>query len=105
MDQQFVHIVNFWLRKDLTKAQRDQFESSVTSLGTIKPMVLFHLGRPASTDRPVIDRSYDYCLVCIFKNKEDHDAYQVHPVHDAFRENCTPLWDKVLIYDSVDIKG
>lgn len=103
MDQQFVHIVNFWLRKDLTAAQKEQFEAGVSSLGSIRPMVFFHVGRPASTDRPVIDRSYDYCLVCVFKNKADHDAYQADAVHDVFRETCTPLWEKVVIYDSVAV--
>jgi hypothetical protein len=104
MNTRFVHIVNFWLRKDLTPEEQRQFESSVLSLGTIKPMELFHLGSPAATDRAVIDRSYDYCLVCIFKNKEDHDAYQVHPVHDTFRETATPFWDKIVIYDSEGIE-
>jgi len=26
----------------------------------------------------------------------------VDPIHDRFRETCGPLWDKVLIYDSVE---
>lgn len=100
MNTSFVHVVNFWLRKDLSPGERRQFEASVLSLGTIKPMTFFHVGKPAATDRPVIDRSYDYCLVCIFNNKQDHDAYQEDPVHDAFRDTCTPFWDKVVIYDS-----
>lgn len=103
MDKQFVHIVNFWLRKDLSKEERQQFEAGARSLGTIATLDFFHLGTPASTNRNVIDRSYDYCLLCIFKNKADHDAYQVDPVHDTFRETCSPLWDKVLIYDSEEV--
>lgn len=102
MNRKFAHIVNFWLRKDLSAEERSQFEAGVRSLGTIETVDFFHLGTPASTDRPVIDRSYDYCLVCIFKNQDDHDAYQVDPIHDRFRETCGPLWDKVLIYDSVE---
>jgi hypothetical protein len=103
MDKRFVHIVNFWLRKDLSKEERQQFEAGVRSLGTISTLDFFHLGVPASTNREVIDRSYDYCLICIFKNKADHDVYQVDPVHDKFRETCSPLWDKVLIYDSEEV--
>lgn len=96
----FAHVVNFWLKKDLNAEQRDRFETGVRSLGTIKTVALFHIGRPASTDRSVIDRSYDICLVALFKNKGDHDAYQVDPIHDLFRENCASLWEKTLIYDS-----
>lgn len=103
MNKRFVHIVNFWLRKDLNPEERQQFEDEARSLGAIQTVDFFHLGTPASTDRAVIDRSYDYCLVCVFKNKEDHDAYQVDPIHDKFRDTCTPLWDKVVIYDSEEV--
>lgn len=100
MNKQFVHVVNFWLRKDLTPEERQLFETSVLALGAIDNLVLFHVGKPASTDRPVIDRSYNYNLVCVFKNKADHDAYQIDAIHDTFRDTCTPLWEKVVIYDS-----
>lgn len=103
MAKRFVHIVNFWLRKDLTQEERQRFEAGVRALQAIDTLHFFHLGTPASTDRPVIDRSYDYCLLCVFNNKADHDAYQVDPVHDQFRETCAPLWDKVLIYDSEEV--
>jgi hypothetical protein len=99
-DKRFVHVVNFWLKKDLTEAQRQQFAEGVRALEAIKTLEFFHVGTPASTDRPVIDRSYDYCLLCIFKSKADHDAYQVDPIHDHFRETCGPLSQKTLIYDS-----
>ena len=103
MDKRFAHVVNFWLKKNLSQQQVQQFEEGVASLGTIKTVRFFHLGKPASTNRPVIDRSYDYCLLCVFNNQADHDAYQVDPIHDRFRETCSPLWDKVLIYDSVSL--
>lgn len=103
MSKRFVHIVNFWLRKDLSPAEKQQFEAGVRALGTISTLDFFHLGTPASTNREVIDRSYDYSLVCMFKNKGDHDAYQIDPIHDKFRETCAPLWDKVLIYDSEEV--
>jgi len=103
MSKRFTHVVNFWLKNDLTADQRKVFEDGVRSLGTISTVDVFHLGTPASTDRPVIDRSYDFCLVCMFKNKEDHDAYQVDPVHDVFRDTCSSLWEKVLIYDSESV--
>lgn len=100
MQKRFAHVVNFWLKKDLTDAQRKTFLKGVQSLGTIETVDVFHVGYPASTDRPVIDRSYDICLICMFADKAGHDAYQEDPIHDAFRDTCTPLWDKVLIYDS-----
>jgi hypothetical protein len=102
MDKKFAHIVYFWLRKDLSQEERQRFEDSVRSLETIDTLDYYHLGVPASTDRPVIDRSYDFNLLCLFKNKADHDAYQVDLIHDRFRDDCSHLWEKVVIYDSVE---
>ena len=56
---------------------------------------------PASTDREIIDRSYSYALVVSFADEAAHDAYQVHPVHDRFREQCGGSWKKIVIYDAV----
>lgn len=101
----FMHVVNFWLKQGISETDRAAFVKGVTRLGTIKDLSSFHVGKPAPTDRPVIDRSYDYCLVCTFDAKEQHDAYQVDPIHDDFRDNCAQYWDKVLIYDSIGLTG
>ena len=95
----FVHTVFFWLKKELSEEQRKAFFKGADTLTTIKPNVLIATGTPASTDRPIIDRSYDYGLTCIFESLEDHDKYQVDPVHLKFVENHANDWEKVLIYD------
>jgi hypothetical protein len=102
-DHKFVHVVNFWLKKDLSAADVKKFEESVQTLGTIESLVYFNVGKPAATDRPVIDRGYSYCLLTVFKDDKGHDIYQVHPTHLKFVETCKTLWDKVLIYDSETI--
>lgn len=98
----FVHAVYFWLRPDLTPAQRAQFEAGVSSLGTIPTVKACYIGAPAATDRPVIDRTYSKAAVFVFADEAAHDAYQMHPVHDRFRTECGSLWTTVRIYDSVD---
>jgi hypothetical protein len=98
----FVHSVYFWLKPDLTEEQRAKFWEGVRSLTTIESVRQGFAGLPASTDRPIIDRSYSCALIVIFDDGDGHDAYQVHPVHDKFREECAPFWSKVLIYDAVN---
>ena len=94
------HIVYFWLKDGLDEEGKNQFVEGAKSLLTIDSMAHGYVGVPASTEkRPIIDSSYDYALITIFETIEDHDAYQVHPVHDAFRE-LAHLWDRVQIYDS-----
>ena len=99
----FVHIVNFWLKPDLSVEDRQKFVEGVSSLGTIEGLVTFNVGTPADTDRPVIDRTYDYNPLTVFNNIEGHDKYQVDPIHLKFVEECKHLWDRVLIYDAESI--
>jgi Stress responsive A/B Barrel Domain len=98
----FVHSVYFWLNPDLTDADRAQFWNGVRSLTTIETVRHGFTGAPASTDRPIIDRSYSCALIVMFDDRAGHEAYQVDPIHDKFREECASFWSKVLIYDAVD---
>jgi hypothetical protein len=97
----FIHAVYFWLRDNLTPAERDRFAAGLRSLRGIEGVEHGYIGVPAPTDRPVIERGYSNSLVLVFPDKAAHDAYQVHPVHDRFREECGAFWTTVRIFDSV----
>ncbi len=99
----FVHHVFFWLKEDLNEGELKKFEEGVSSLLSIEHVKIGDVGKPASTDRPVIERSYSYSLLLVFEDQAAHDAYQPHPVHKAFVEGCSHLWSKVLIYDSESV--
>ena len=96
----FVHSVYFWLKPDLTNAQKREFVKKLNALTTIETVKTSYVGTPASTARPIIDRTYSYALILAFENKADHDVYQEHPVHDEFRA-IADYWMKVQIYDAV----
>lgn len=68
----------------------------MTTIETIKPGFI---SKPAPTERPIIDRTYDYALLLVFENKDRHDIYQDHPVHVDFRQSCGTFWLKVSIFD------
>jgi hypothetical protein len=97
----FVHAVYFWLRDDLSDADRAAFDKGVRSLATIEHVTHGYIGVPADTNRPIIDRSYSYAEILVFKDQSAHDAYQIHPTHQAFVQRCSTMWTRVLIYDSV----
>lgn len=94
----FVHNVYFWLKPGLTEAERKQFEAGLHSLITIASVKQGWAGKPAATDRPIIDRTYSYGLVVVFEDAAAHDTYQIDPVHDAFR-TLSHFWSQVRIYD------
>ncbi len=99
----FVHHVFFWFNKPVSKKDKERFEAALKKLVTIETIVEMHLGVPATTRREVVDRSYTYSLLTTFKNKEDQDIYQNHPIHLKFIDECSDLWENVVVYDSVTI--
>ena len=97
----FVHAVYFYLHDSLDQQTKDDFLLVLDTLATIPSLKDIHYGKPANTPRRVVDNTYDYAFICVFENKEDHDAYQSHPIHTAFKERYTPLIEDVKIYDNV----
>jgi hypothetical protein len=101
----FVHAVYFWLREGLSDDDRGRFLAGLRSLRALEGVRAGYIGVPAPTDRPVIERSYSHALVLVFADQAAHDVYQVHPVHDRFREECGTFWTTVRIFDSVGDGG
>jgi hypothetical protein len=99
----FVHHVFFWLKPSNTPEENQKFEKSLSSLKEIKSIKLVDIGKPAVTDREVIDTTYSYSELLIFDSLEAHDEYQVDPIHLQFIADCSNLWERVLIYDSETI--
>lgn len=100
----FIHAVYFWLRDDLTPADEQRFDAGVRSLRAIKGVKHGYIGIPAPTDRPVIERGYSRGLVLVFEDQRAQDAYQVDPVHDRFREECSGFWTTVRIFDTITVE-
>ena len=98
----FVHHVFFWLKSGLRKSDKDRFKDGLDSLATIAIVRFAHIGVPARTKRDVIDRSYSYSLLLQFENETHQAIYQAHPTHRKFVEDCSSLWEKVIVYDSID---
>jgi len=87
------HIVVFWLKEDLSEAERSAFRQGLESLKAIQSARSVYVGAPAQTgDRPVIDKSYSLALTVLFDSIQDHDAYQVDPLHQAFLGQFGPFF-------------
>ena len=95
-----IHSVYFWLKQDLSEQETSAFWEGVSSLLTIESLETGYIGKPADTEkRPIIDDTFSCALITFFKGQKEHDAYQVDPIHDQFRE-LSHLWERVQIYDT-----
>ena len=94
------HIVVFWLKDDLSDAQRAAFRLGLESLKGIESTRGLYIGSPAKTgDRPVIEKSYSLALTVLFDTIQDHDIYQVHPLHLGFLKQFNSFWSRVQVLD------
>lgn len=98
----FVHHVFFWLKEPNNSEACKQFEQGLQSLIKVPQIQTSHIARPVESSRDVVDDSFTYSYMVFFKNKEDQEIYQTHPIHLKFIEDCQHLWNKVVVYDAMD---
>lgn len=103
MKNVFIHHVYFWLKNAGNTTDRDKLVEGLTKLSNVKTIKSFHIGKPAATNRDVIDTSYAVSWCVFFDNDADQASYQTDPIHLKFVEDYSHLWAKVIVYDAVDI--
>lgn len=96
-----VHSVYFYLKPEITEAQRAEFRRGVESLAGVKSVEKIYVGKPAGVPkRPVLDDTYSFGLTVICKDVAALDAYQVDPIHQAFLNQFKSYWTRVQVYDA-----
>lgn len=99
----FIHHVFFWLKDPASRADRDKLVEGLVALSKVKTIRSFHIGKPADTNRDVIERGYAVSWLLFFENDADQASYQSDPVHLNFVKEYSHLWSKVIVYDSVNV--
>ncbi|WP_207224754.1 Dabb family protein [Sphaerotilus mobilis] len=98
----FIHSAMFWLRPDLTPAERALFDAEVRQLARLPYLEQGHVGTPAATPQrpPLTDHSFDYATSLHFRTMADHDHYQnACPLHAHFVATCKGYWTRVVVHD------
>jgi len=98
------HHVFFWLKNPDSKEDLEKLLAGIRTLAKIETVRAIHVGVPASTEkREVVDNSYSASELLMFDDVEGQNAYQVHPIHQKFVEDCSHLWSKVVVFDSITV--
>jgi hypothetical protein len=102
--KQLVHHVFFWLKNRDSKEDLAKLLAGLRTLEKIETIRKLHIGVPASTEkRDVIDSSYSASELMFFDDTAGQKVYQDHPIHQKFIADCGHLWEKVIVYDSMDV--
>jgi hypothetical protein len=94
-----IHNVYFWLESNLDKVALNSFEQGLSSLCLDSDVKSGFFGKPAKTDRDVVENSYTYGLVLIFGDLNAHDKYQSGLVHDQFIAEHNSKWIRAVVHD------
>ena len=99
-----VHHVFFWLKNPASKEDLAKLIAGLKTLKKIKTVRRIHIGLPAATeDRSVVDNTYSASELLFFDDLAGQAAYQTDAIHQKFIADCSHLWQKVVVYDSVDV--
>jgi len=95
----FVHTAYFWFTPGLSLDEKESFIRDCEKLREVETVQAFYSGGPANTNRAVIENTYDYAVVFHFKDLEDQEYYQQHPLHLSMIEKHQDKWAKVMVTD------
>ena len=99
-----VHHVFFWLKNPGSVADRDRIIEGLKTLRKIEAIKELRIGVVASTEkRDVVDNSWGVSELMFFEDLAGQATYQDHPIHQKFIKDCSHLWDKVIVYDAIDV--
>ncbi len=96
-----VHQVFFWLKNPDSLEDKAALKEGLATLRSIPEVQWLLVGEPASTlQREVVVNDWHVSELMVFQSAADQDSYQSHPLHAAFVEKYSALWEKVVVYDS-----
>ena len=98
----FLHNVHYWLKPELTPAQRQNFLDGISDLMKLASVRNAWFGAPAMGGEAIAERGYDYGLVLDVVDTQGHDAFQADPAHQAIRDRIGASWNRIVIYDVAD---
>ena len=96
----FSHVVILWTDSNNPAAADELIAGANKYLKSIPGVLHFHVGKMATSHRPVVDQTYQVALNLVFPDKKAQDDYQAHPLHVDFVEKVFKrVCKKVVVYD------
>jgi hypothetical protein len=99
-----VHHVFFWLKNPASTDDRDQLVAGLKTLAGIPLIKELYVGVLANTEkRDVVDSSWQVSELMFFADLPSQASYQQHSLHLDFVKNYSHLWEKVVVYDAINV--
>ncbi|MEE9328235.1 MAG: Dabb family protein [Cocleimonas sp.] len=99
-NKQVTHVVIVWLKEPGNQQQRDEFIKVSEQLNDLPGIVSRHTGVVMSSDRKIVDDTFDVAVSVTLENKKALQAYLNNPKHKKIlHEKLKPLVNRTVAYD------
>lgn len=96
------HVVMVWLKQPGNEQQRAAFIKASEQLNDLPGIVNRHVGVVLSSDRAIIDDTFDVAVTVTMESQEALKAYLNNPKHKKIlNEKIKPLINRVVAYDFI----
>lgn len=101
-NKKITHVVMVWLNKPGNEQQRAEFIKASEELNNLPGIVNRHVGVASSSDRKIVDDTFDVAVTVTLKNKAALKAYLNNPKHKKIlHEKIKPLVNRTVVYDFI----
>ena len=98
-----VHVVLVWLKEPGNPEHRQRIIEISREFETIPGVIDVSVGEVVTSDRPIVDDSFDVGLYLTFSSVEAMNTYLADDRHQqALREVFRPLSERYIVYDFKD---
>ena len=103
--QGVVHTVFLWLKQPGNEAHREHLIKATERLRQIPGVLDIRFGEVISSDRAIVDDSFDVGIYFYFNDVESMNRYLVHPLHQkTVQEDIKPLVSEIRAHDFYDTR-
>ncbi len=99
-DHALHHVVLCWLKEPGNAKHRNQIIEVSKSFQKIPGVLEVRAGQVVSSEREIVDDSFDVAILVIVPDQKRLAEYLQHPIHKkAKKDDLIPLVDKIIVYD------
>jgi hypothetical protein len=101
-DKKISHVVMVWLNEPGNAEMRQKFIKASNQLNDLPGIVNRHVGVVVSSDRSIVNDTFDVAVTVTLENKKALKAYLNHPKHKKIlHDQIKPLVNRTVAYDFI----
>lgn len=99
-NKSLTHVVLCWLDSTVSPQEIDSLISLTYDLKEIPGIMDLYVGKPVSSERPIVDDSFTFGITMTFADAESMNHYLADKRHTSFvAQNIKPRLNRIIVYD------